>query len=100
MVDSAVGFNDGLSSLLPPKNLSYLLWMFGSSGTHICSIPGEYLIFLIFRVLTVWSWSWYIEDCERLQLLRPLKKLEKHPLELVVSAQHVLMLFPTLTHRV
>ena len=35
--------------------------------------------------LTVLLQRWYMEDCERLVLLRPLRKLNEHPMELAVS---------------
>ena len=54
------------------------------------------LLFLIPRTLIAWSQRWYMEDCERLSLLRPLKGLELHPMELVVSLLRVLAFALTL----
>lgn len=41
------------------------------------------------RGLTLLAHRWYMEDCERLWYLQPLKNLKEHPMNLVVSIQDV-----------
>ena len=82
ILDTSEGF-----FIMPPVDV-WLIWH--AYMLNPMSVPGIFLKSLM--SLTPRARRWYTEDCERLWHLRPLKNLKEHPINFVVSVQHVLRL--------